>query len=81
MHADALLRGSAAQEYIVDDDPRSGPRHRGDAGHPGSLHLAEAIADRDLALLPERDAGTSVRQRRRQRVNEVVDADADPWLG
>ena len=79
--AEALLGGTAGQEHVVVDDARPCPGHRGDAGQPGDLGRAEVTADADLALLAERDPGIGVEHRRWQRVDEVVHAQPEPWLG
>jgi len=51
-----LLRRRIAEEDVADEDPGAGPGHRRDAGQPRHLELAEALPERDLALLAERHA-------------------------
>lgn len=82
MRAGALLRGGAAEEDVVDDDPGPGTGHGGYARHPGGFHLAEEFADGDLPLGAERDARASgVQQGWRERRDEVVNAEPEPWPG
>src|SRR6185295_12157345 len=73
--AGALLGGRAGEEHVVEDDPGARPGHGGDAGHPGRLERAERLADDDLAVSTEVDPATAGRQ----RVDEIVDSEPDPW--
>ena len=53
----------------------------GDAGHPRRLQSCDVLADLDRALSGDVAAVGRLLQRRRQRIDEVVDAHGQPGLG
>jgi hypothetical protein len=76
----ALLGCSAPEEYLVNDQPRSGTCNRGQTVVPGSFGVAEVVVDADGAIGVEIDRGLRAGRLipAGEGTYEVVDAQGQP---
>jgi hypothetical protein len=75
-----LLGGRTAQENLVDDDPGSDLRHRGDSLDPRRLQRAEFLADAHFAVRGDLDPGRRGLHGRRHRLGQRVGPESQPGI-